>query len=160
MHPFGEVWIFTLKRLHSTLNAMNDHQASARAFEGGHSTIEYCLHIAGAEHYWASRLGACSPSERGTQLERCLFEGFLNEGPFPTELSNYTLSSAIEALEWTHSLIMPVYEAPTERQLSLELVSPIGDSVTGREGLLRLAQHAAYHTGQIVLLQQMVSIEN
>lgn len=156
MHAFGEVWSFTRMRLQTTLASVSEAAAQARAHDAGHSTIEYCLHIAGAEHYWARRLGGCAESERGALLERCLFEGYLHEGDFPSYFSNWSLSQAKGELDWTEGLIRPIFESPSEEQLNKELVSPIGDVVTGREGLLRLAQHAAYHTGQIVLLQQMI----
>lgn len=157
MHPFGEVWRFTRSRLTSILAAMSENEARFRAFSGGHSTIEYCLHMAGAEHYWASRLGGVPRSERGDLLERCLFEGFLHDGSFPSELSTHTLDQAQTELAWTFELIAPIFESPTESQLLMELTSPIGDAVSGREGLLRLSQHAAYHAGQIMLLQQMLT---
>lgn len=156
MHPFGEVWRFTRTRLSSALDSMSERTAQFRAFASGHNTIEYCLHIAAAEHYWAHRLGSCPESARGTLLERCLFEGFLHDGSFPAEFAEFNLKQAVGELDWTMSLIQPVFDSPTESQVSMELTSPIGDAVLGREGLMRLAQHAAYHTGQIVLLGQVM----
>lgn len=155
MTPFGEVWQFTRTRLDSILTGLDDRHIQWRPQSGFHCIGEYVLHVAGAEHYWARRLAPFEPTERGAKLEDCLFLSFLKDGAFPYSTEELTHDSLASALLETEQLIWPIFEAPSEDQLKMTLKSPIGDAVTGREGLMRLCQHAAYHTGQIVLIAQM-----
>lgn len=155
MHPLGVVWQFTRRRLSDVLDGLNDSQLLFRPFPSGHNAGEYALHIAGAECYWASRLsGGSALSPIAARLERALFGGFLADGPFEFAEEEINVARVAEALSYSGSLIQPIITSPSPEQLAASLISPIGDSVDGLAGLARLAQHAGYHTGQIVLLTQ------
>lgn len=155
MYPLGVVWQFTRKRLADVLDGLSDAQLRFRPFPTGHSAGEYALHVAGAECYWATWLSAgLAPSPVADRLERAVFGGFLAEGPFEFSDEEITVSSVRDALDYSGSLIRPIITAPSQEQLAASLISPIGDPVDGLAGLARLAQHAGYHTGQIVLLTQ------
>lgn len=155
MNAWHRVWSFTRRRLDEALAGLSDSQALWRGWSEGHNIFEYALHVAGAEAYWASRLRAESPSNALAELERCVHEGFLRDGDFPVPAERQCASLALESLALSRDWLEPVIASPTSEQLAMSIVSPIGDSVDGAEGLTRLAQHAGYHTGQINLLRQM-----
>ena len=151
MRDLADVWLFTRARLRQTLADLTDEQMLWRQHSDGHSIGEYLYHIAGAEHYWASRMSGRHPSgtEFEGKLDGAVLYGFLREGEFPFGEADMTKAKAEAALAFTYERIKPVFEEPRPEQLTMPLISPMGDNVTGREGLIRLAQHAAYHTGQI-----------
>jgi uncharacterized damage-inducible protein DinB len=150
------VWLFTRQRLGPAHEGLTAQQLLWQPYVSGHCISEYLLHIAGAEHYWASRLTGRDPAatEFEGRLDRAVIDGFLADRPFPFPGYELTRDVVEQALAFTFAEVRAIFENPTQQQLEMALVSPIGDDVTGREGLIRLAQHAAYHTGQIWLLRQ------
>lgn len=157
MTELGEVWAFTRVRLDQSLTGLTDEQMRKTPYPGGHSIFEIAYHIAGAEHYWATRLAGIDPNrtEYDAKIDRAIFDGFLREGDSPFTEDDLNQSSLSQALAYTEGLVRPIYENPTPEQLEFKMTSPIGDQVTGREGLIRLAQHAGYHTGQIWTIRLM-----
>jgi len=156
MTPVGHVWRFTRERLSQALDGLTDAQVAWRPFVGGHCIAEYAYHIAGCELYWAMALGGESEVRDALEgrLLRAVHEGFLREGPTPWDPTDFTLAQMNAALDLSYGRIFAHFESPGPEALERPLVSPIGDLVTGQEGLVRLAQHAGYHTGQINLVQQ------
>ena len=152
MHPFADAWKFTRERLAQAYQDLNEEQLLWRPYHGAHNTGELIYHMAGAEHYWATRMTERDPraTEWEAKLDRAVREGFLREGtssPFgPEEMKMELLD---KALEFTGLELGPILENPTQKQLEMKMESPIGPIVTGYEGLLRIVQHAGYHTGQI-----------
>ena len=53
------------------------------------------------------------------------------------------------ALETAYEVVGPVIESPSPEQLTMPVETVIGPVVNGVACLWRVAQHAAYHTGQI-----------
>lgn len=157
MTELGEVWAFTRVRLDAALDGLTDDQMRVLPWSEGHSIFEIAYHIAGAEHYWATRMLGIDPERTpyDAKLGRAIMDGFLREGNSPYGEEDLNLSSLGQALAYSEGLIRPIYEAPTEAQLTMRMKSPIGDDVSGREGLIRLAQHAGYHTGQIWTIRMM-----
>lgn len=157
MTELGDVWAFTRVRLDQSLDGLTDKQMMVTPYPGGHSIFEIAYHIAGAEHYWACRLLDIDPNRTpyDAKIDRAIFDGFLREGDSPFTEDDLNRSALDQALAYTEGLIRPIYENPTAEQLEFRMKSPIGDDVTGREGLIRLAQHAGYHTGQIWTIRLM-----
>jgi uncharacterized damage-inducible protein DinB len=153
--PYGEIWNFTRLRLEPALAGITERQLQWKPFPKAHSIGEYLLHIAGAECFWATRLGGLPTTERDELLVRCLMLDFLEVGVFPVPNESITVERALDDLRYGGERVRQLIEHPTQAQLDMPLISPMGDPIDGRQGLWRLAQHAAYHTGQIVLLQQM-----
>jgi hypothetical protein len=155
MTDFAEVWSFSNERLAQAIEGLDDRQMSWRLYDGGHCIFEYLYHIAGAEHYWSSRMAGVDPNltELGGRLDAAVRAGFLRDGQFPFGEDDFRRDLVESALAWTHAAIAPIIGSPTQQQLSMQLESPLGPMVTGRGGLIRLAQHAAYHTGQIWMIR-------
>ena len=155
MTDLAAVWHFTRARLDATLQGLTDDDMEYRPFTGAHTVFEIVFHVCGAEHYWASRMGVnqLHDIELATLLEQSVFEGFLRHGNPPFgPIWRHRLPME-DVMRQTFALIRPIMENPTPHQLDMPLVSPIGDSITGRQGLTRLAQHAGYHTGQIQMIR-------
>lgn len=157
MTDLGKVWAFTRYRLEKAIEDLTDEQIQKPPFPGGHSIGEIVAHIAGAEHYWAARLLQRDPDETelDAKLDLAIHDGFLRSGNSPFTLEELTLEKLQALLAYTDGQIRPLFENPTEAQLSFRMKSPIGDDVSGEEGLIRLAQHAGYHTGQVWTIRLM-----
>lgn len=151
----GDVWKFTRFRLAQSLEGLNDSQLRFRMHESAHSIYEIGFHIAGAEHYWAVRFDQrdSDASELDRKLSLAIFDGFLADGSAPFAGDDLSLENLNFVLDYTFGEIAPIFEQDRPEHLAMNLVSPIGDTITGEEGLVRLAQHAAYHTGQIWMIR-------
>jgi uncharacterized damage-inducible protein DinB len=148
------IWRFTRTRLAQAIEELTDAQLNWRIFEGAHSIAEYLYHVAGVELYWAHYLGAWQPNDEfEAGVLACTCDSFLNERPFPLSQSLCNAADVKRALVLAYERFAPLIESPTPEQLAKPVRSPIGDPITGREGLIRVAQHAAYHTGQIWLMR-------
>lgn len=155
MTDFAQVWHFTRFRLNEAIHDLSDAQLCWRLRENSHTIGEIVYHIAGAEHYWGTRLSSKSPdaNEYDARLDSAVHDGFLREGGSPFAESEMTAAGIQKALSQSFEELKPVIESPTKAQLAMELTSPVGDEVTGRTGLARVAQHAGYHTGQIWMIR-------
>ncbi len=157
MSPYAEVWHFTRARLAQAIEGLDDDQLRWRPHAQSHSIAELLFHIAGAEHYWAAMLARrdAGATDFEAKLDRAVREGFLRDGGCPFGEDEHTLRRAKEALDFAFRELRPIIEAPAQEQLEMRLESPIGDDVDGRTGLIRIAQHAGYHTGQIWMIRMM-----
>lgn len=154
MSDLASVWRFTRIRLAQAIEGLTDAQLSWRLFEGAHSIAEYLYHVAGVELYWAHHLASWQPADAfEAGVLACTCDSFLNEKPFPLSQSLCNTADVKRALELASERFAPLIESPTPEQLAKPVRSPIGDPIDGREGLVRAAQHAAYHTGQIWLMR-------
>ena len=157
MTQFAEVWQFTRSRLAFAIEGLSAEQLSWRLYPEAHNIFEIVYHLAGCEHYWAARLAGQEPASSQFEglLEAAVLEGFLREGVGgPFRDPKYLTAEALdEALAYVAAELRPIIENPSQAQLEMNLTSPIGDPVSGQEGLARLSQHAGYHTGQIWLIR-------
>ncbi|MFQ3611816.1 MAG: DinB family protein [Fimbriimonadales bacterium] len=161
MEALAELWRFTRLRLDQAIADLDDTGLNWRLFEGAHSIAEYLYHVAGVELYWAHHLGGYTPSDEWEWgVLRCATDSFLREAPFPLPPSACTVEQVRRALERSAELFRPLIEHSTPEQLAQPVTSPIGDPITGREGLIRAAQHASYHTGQIWLMRMHPQFPN
>lgn len=151
IHGVGDVWRLTRRRLSQGIEDLNDEQWHWRPHSQAHTIAEICVHLAGAEHYWWARMCEIAPTsnEFDPKLDRAVIDGFLEDHPFPYTSHELTHEFVLERLTLMCSRIDVLYQGATEAQLSMPVRSPIGDDIDGYEGLLRLSQHAGYHTGQI-----------
>jgi hypothetical protein len=114
--------------------------------------------MAGAEHYWATRMTDRDPRANPWEekLDKAVREGFLldnTSSPFGPEDMKPDLVA--KALDCSYTSLKPIIENPTQEQLEMRLISPIGPEVSGYEGLIRIAQHAGYHAGQIWIIRSL-----
>jgi len=151
MNDLAKVWHFTRVRLAQAIEGLNDEQLRWRPYEGGHNIGEILYHIAGVEWYWAHRMAGSQPEPDSweARLDSAACDGFLNESVSPFPAGELTIEKTIQALQFAFEHLKPLIENPTPEVLAMPAVSPIGDPVTVHEGLVRVVQHAGYHTGQI-----------
>ncbi|MFN7017797.1 MAG: DinB family protein [Fimbriimonadales bacterium] len=154
MNDLMAVWEFTRMRLAQAIEGLTDTQLNWRMYDGAHSIVEYLYHVAGGELYWAHHLGGWQPADAfEAGVLASLTDSFLNDKPFPLPESACNAADVARALRLSYEQLAPIIKSPTPEQLGKPLRSPMGDAITGREGLIRAAQHAAYHTGQIWLIR-------
>lgn len=154
MWEVAQVWHFTRKRLTQALEGLDDAKLNFRLMPHLHTIAEYLYHVAGVEFYWVHHLGGYAPqNEFEACLLRCATDSFLNTAPFPFPRDACTCEGVQNALQFTFERFRPLIENPSAEMLDKPVVSPIGDPIDGREALIRTAQHASYHTGQIWLIR-------
>ncbi|MCS7208998.1 MAG: DinB family protein [Fimbriimonadales bacterium] len=154
MSELAALWRFTRARLAQAIEGLTDAQLNWRMFAGAHSIAEYLYHVAGAELYWAHHLGGWQPADEfEAGVLACTRDSFLNDAPFPLAASLCNTTDVHRALNLSYAQLAPIIDSPTPEQLAKPVRSPIGDPIDGREGLIRVAQHPAYHTGQIWLIR-------
>lgn len=155
MNDLAMVWHFTRVRLNQAIEGLNTEQMSWQPYEGGHTIFNYLYHVAGVEYYWVIRLLEQPPAnEFERKLEIAARDGFLREAQVPfNDSEDLRVEAVRRALDFTFERFGNLIENLTETQAAMPSISPIGDPITGKEGLVRVAQHAGYHTGQIWLMR-------
>lgn len=154
MSELATVWRFTRRRLAQAIEGLTDAQLTWRMSDGAHSIAEYLYHVAGVELYWAHHLRGWQPADDfEAGVLQCTCDSFLNAQPFPLSQAQCNAADVERALQLAYAQLAPLIESPTPEQLAKPVRSPIGDPIDGREGLIRAAQHAAYHTGQVRLMR-------
>ena len=154
MSPYGEIWKFTRERLAQSYSDLTPEQLAWRPNPGAHNIGEWIYHVAGAECWFASRLTGNGGSEFEKKLMGAARASFISDDPFPFGDGDMTVKGIGEALSLSGAFIGPVIESPSADQLSMPVETVIGPVVEGVACLWRVAQHAAYHTGQIWLYRQ------
>lgn len=151
MDHLYDVWLFTRQRLDQSIEGLSEAQAAWRPHETAHTIAEMLYHVAGAEHWMATRLLGLDPeaTERDKKIDRSVRASFITDDPFPFGAGECTLADARLALAETAPLAERVLKNPGPEILEKPLETPLGPVVEGVGGLWRIAQHAAYHTGQI-----------
>src|SRR5437763_6462338 len=90
MQSLFEIWRFTRDRLDPAYKDLSEQQLLWRPHAAAHNIGELVYHMAGAEHYWATRMTDRDPRANHSEekLDRAVREGFLLEGtlsPFGPE---------------------------------------------------------------------------
>ncbi|MGH9642287.1 MAG: DinB family protein [Terriglobales bacterium] len=139
---YGEAWHGD--SLMETLRGVTAAQASARPIKNAHSIWELALHIAAWDAAVQRRM-------TGVAVKLSDPENF----PPVLDTNDAAWQSALDYVRRVHDELIAAVERFPEHSL--------GKPVPGKEGahynfaymLHGLAQHAAYHTGQIALLKKM-----
>jgi len=149
MSQYGEVWTFTRGRLQQAYQDLSDAQLRWRPYAGAHSIGEMVYHVAGVETWFAVRMGELRRTAELEKLADAARATYITDDAFPFVDADMTLHGLDVALEVAHALIAPIIELPNEHHLTMQVETVIGPVVNGVACLWRVAQHAAYHTGQI-----------
>lgn len=157
MEGLVDVWEFTRMRLKQAHEDLTHEQGMWRPFKGANTIIEMMYHMAGAEHWFGCRILGINPeqSEFERKLDMSVRAQFLTGDIFPFTGDELTLEKARNALDFSEIRARKVLSSATPEQLAIKIESPMGPIVDGKGGLLRIAQHSGYHTGQIWTYRQM-----
>lgn len=138
----GEAWHGD--SLFEILKGVTAAQASAHPLPNAHSIWELVLHIAAWD-------GAVRRRMTGSAVV------LSNEENFPpvTDTSETAWQEALEQLRRTHEELIDAVEKFPEASLSKQVPGKQGVHYTFYFMLHGLAQHAAYHGGQVALLKKM-----
>lgn len=149
MSPYGEVWNFTRERLAQAYQDLTPAQLKWRPQPGAHNIGEWIYHVAGAECWFAMRMSQEVPTDVIARLAMGARATFIDDSPFPYHDEDMTVDLINAALTTSGDFMRPVIENPSQAQLDMGVETVIGPVVPGVACLWRVAQHAAYHTGQI-----------
>ena len=154
MSPYGEIWQFTRERLAQSYQDLSPSQILWRPYPGGHNAGELIYHIAGVEAWFATRMTGGDATADVQRLMEAARATFITEDSFPYGDDDMEMARLDAVLAQAADLVGPVVRNPTEGQLTMDVETVIGPVVSGVACLWRLAQHAAYHTGQIWTYRQ------
>lgn len=149
MSPYGEIWSFTRERLAQAFQDLSQEQLLWRPFPECHNIGEMLYHVAGVEVWFATRMSAVEDDPEFAKLSEAARAAYITSDPFPYGDAEMTLEKIDAVLATSGRLVSPVMSSPSESQLTMEVETVIGPVVPGVACLWRVAQHAAYHTGQI-----------
>ncbi len=156
MSAYQEIWKFTRERLDQAFQDLNDEQLRWRPFEGGHNIGEMIFHIAGVEAWFATRFLEMVPnSPDEMRLISAARDSFITEVESPFADNEMTVEFLKETLAKTSQMIEPILANPKPEFLEKPIETVIGPIVPGIGCYWRLAQHSAYHTGQIWTYRMM-----
>lgn len=149
--------MFTRERLAGAWEDLEEEQLHWVPWSGAHSIAKILAHVAGAEHYLGSRILGIEPAsnEEDARLDRAVVASFIEEDePFPYTEDELTPDFLKSLLERSGAVARRAVSNPTEEQLLRQFRAPLGNLITGRQALWRMAQHAGYHTGQVWTYRQ------
>jgi uncharacterized damage-inducible protein DinB len=132
-----------------TLSGVTAEQAAAHPIPGAHSIWELVLHLAAWNGEVVRRLEGNAPA-------------MPQEGDFPEigDTSEAAWKQARERLDASHTRVLDTLarlaDADLDRPGGSITDRALGTGVTHRTMVEGLLQHAAYHSGQIVLLRKAV----
>ena len=142
----GDAWHGS--SLRSILKGVSAEQAAARPLKGGHSIWELVLHITAWRNETRRRL---SGAPGGTPSE--------GDWPKVPVVSTAAWRDAVKRLERAHEELIAAIRQMPEEQLFKPTNDPrnrsTGEGVSYYVLLHGLAQHDAYHAGQIALLKKV-----
>ena len=126
----------------AVLSGLTAEQAAARPIENAHSVWELLLHMKAWKREVTERLLGPGHAEP---------EG----GPWPAvgEASATCWQAALDAHAQAHAMLMDSVRAFPRQRLH---EAPVGGGITYELMLHGLAQHDAYHTGQVALLAKLL----
>jgi uncharacterized damage-inducible protein DinB len=137
----GEPWYGTSRS--TLLRGVSAVRALEHPVNGGHSIWELVLHMTAWTEEVHRRLDGAPPQAPAR-----------GDWPAVSVTTERAWRSAREALALAHHALAESIEALPVRRFSLRIATSDGEGVTVAEMLIGLAQHDAYHTGQIVILRQ------
>ncbi len=136
---FQNVFISTTDKVGQLGSAIPEENYDWRPTEGVRSIREVVLHIAGANYFFGSMLGAEIP------------EGV---DPRSMEKSGMSREQAVAALEESVSFIQNFLNTLTEEDLNTK-IDFFGNEVTKREAIIAMGGHASEHLGQLIAYARM-----
>jgi hypothetical protein len=149
MSQYGEVWTFTRGRLEQAYQDLSDAQLRWRPHPESHCIGEMVYHVAGVEIWFGLQMSDTKRTAELAKLSEAARASYITGDPFPFDDSDMTKQALDAALETAYEVVGPVIENPSSEQLTMQVETVIGPVVNGVACLWRIAQHAAYHTGQI-----------
>ncbi|MGA9526986.1 MAG: DinB family protein [Terriglobales bacterium] len=138
----GEAWHGD--SLFKILKEITPSQAAARPIRDAHSIWELVLHIAAWEDVLRRRMS-------GVTVKLSASRNF----PRVTDASEIAWRNVLRHLRNTHEQLIAAVEQLPDTSLNKQVPGKQGAHHTFYYMLHGLAQHAAYHAGQIVLLKKM-----
>jgi uncharacterized damage-inducible protein DinB len=137
----------------AVLSDVSAEEAGWRPPGGAHSIWELVLHMTGWTGEMASRLRGAPPKLPAA-----------GDWPaVPSAVTDAEWKRALQALEVAHGELVGALRAMDPatlgEQMSKARDAPLGTGVTYRTMLRGVAQHDAYHTGQIAILKKLYRSE-
>lgn len=136
---FQNVFAFTIDKTGQLGSAIPEEKYDWRPSEGVRSIREVVLHIAGANYFFGSLLGAEIP------------EGV---DPRSMEKSGMSRDQAVAALEESVTYIQDFLNTLNEEDLNTK-IDFFGNEVTKREAIIAMGGHASEHLGQLIAYARM-----
>jgi uncharacterized damage-inducible protein DinB len=147
----GDPWYGTPRT--RFLDGLDAERAAHRPYGSPHSIWELVLHMTSWTNEVRRRLGGAAPA-------------LPSEGDWPAivEVSEAAWSRAKDALAAAHAALVSDAERLTPQDLARNIGdqrdAPLGAGVNQARMLVGLAQHDAYHIGQLALVRRLLDAES
>lgn len=148
MNGFADTYRISYSRMLQAVEGLTPAQLSWRPHPAALSIFEMLMHVAGGEMFFAARLLDRSLTDEERRIESCARDRVINDNPFPFSDSDASHSLLVSSLDRTHALVLPMMEDP-EPWASRQIETPLGPVDYAAGIFARIAQHPAYHTGQV-----------
>ncbi|HXH60898.1 MAG TPA: DinB family protein [Fimbriimonadaceae bacterium] len=148
MTDFASIYKISHGRMLQSIEGLSDEQLGWRPHPKGLSIFEMLMHVAGGEMFFASRLQGLTLSDEDKKIESCARDKVINENPFPFSESEVNGDLLQETLAKTKALVQPMMDDP-EPWREKQIETPLGPVDHAQGIFARIAQHPAYHTGQV-----------
>ncbi len=156
MNGFLETWQFTRGRLAQSWDGLSESQLHWRSPEGEGPIADILAHIAGCEHFLGKRILGEDP--RATEADAYFDDSaravFLNDKPFPWPVEDMTSEGLAKQLATSGAVAERALSTGDTTKDNIVPDSPLGVPIDGMGAAQRMAQHAAYHTGQIWMIRR------
>lgn len=133
----GEPWYGSPRM--QFLRGLSPDRAAAHPIAGAHSIWELVLHVTGWTREVHQRLRGNAPGEPAA-----------GDWPQPGDTSGPAWHAALVDLDDAHDAVVRHVATLSDE----DLARPVGNGVSVGEMLVGLAQHDAYHSGQLALLRR------
>jgi uncharacterized damage-inducible protein DinB len=148
MTDFAAIYKISRGRMMQAIEGLSDEQLRWRPHSDANSIFQMLMHVAGGELFFASRLLDKQLTEEEKRIERCARDKVINDEPFPFSDEEASLALLTSALDRSNAMVQPMMDDP-EPWREKQIETPLGPTDFAQGIFARIAQHPAYHTGQV-----------
>ena len=148
MNGFADTYRISHARMLQSIDGLRTEQLVWRPHPRALSIFEMLMHVAGGEMFFSARLLCRGLSDEEKRIESCARDRVINDSPFPFSDAEAALPLLASTLERTHALVQPMMDDPGS-WVNKQIETPLGPVDSAPGIFARIAQHPAYHTGQI-----------
>lgn len=148
MTDFAAIYKISHGRMLQAIEGLSTEQLVWRPHSDANSVFQMLMHVAGGEVFFASRLQGLSLSDEEKRIEACARDRVINDNPFPFPDSEASPELLVETLRRSNAMVQPMMDDP-EPWRDKQIETPLGPTDFAQGIFARIAQHPAYHTGQV-----------
>jgi hypothetical protein len=148
MTDFASIYKISHGRMLQSIEGLSTEQLVWKPHPDANSIFQMLMHVAGGEMFFAKRLQDRELSEHEARIEACARDRVINDNPFPFRDEEASPELLLETLRASNAMVQPMMDDP-EPWREKQIETPLGPVDYAQGIFARIAQHPAYHTGQV-----------